>query len=167
MRCKTLILYYNFFVNAACYYGLSMNIGDLGGDIFLNFSISGLSIWVIIFASFLCPVHFITVLRIRIRRIRIILRILIRNIFHGYGYGSRSEHTVANFPPPSFLLPHTLSSLLSLNSPLSHFLPHPSPLLPHPSSLTPNLSSFTPPPPANQMISGLSYPHEGISCSLR
>ena len=75
MRCKTLILYYNFFVNAACYYGLSMNIGDLGGDIFLNFSISGLSVCVILFASFLCQVHFITV-----------SRILIRNIFHGSGF---------------------------------------------------------------------------------
>jgi hypothetical protein len=41
MRGKTLILYYNFFVNSACYYGLSMNIGDLGGDIYLNFTISG------------------------------------------------------------------------------------------------------------------------------
>jgi hypothetical protein len=41
MRWKTLILYYNFFVNSSCYYGLSMNIGDLGGDVFLNFSISG------------------------------------------------------------------------------------------------------------------------------
>jgi hypothetical protein len=28
-------------VNSACYYGLSMNIGDLGGDIYLNFTISG------------------------------------------------------------------------------------------------------------------------------
>ena len=42
MKGKILILYYNFFVITACYYGLSMNIGDLGGDLYLNFTISGL-----------------------------------------------------------------------------------------------------------------------------
>eukprot|EP00092_Neocalanus_flemingeri_P018838 GFUD01020396.1.p1 GENE.GFUD01020396.1~~GFUD01020396.1.p1 ORF type:complete len:549 (+),score=92.66 GFUD01020396.1:57-1703(+) len=43
MRTKTLILYYNWFVNSFAYYGLAMNMGDLGGsDVYLNFTISGL-----------------------------------------------------------------------------------------------------------------------------
>ena len=41
MRFKILILYYNFFVTAFLYYGLIFNIGDLGGDIFVNFAVSG------------------------------------------------------------------------------------------------------------------------------
>lgn len=43
MRMKTLILYYNWFVNSFAYYGLTMNMGALGGsDVYLNFTISGL-----------------------------------------------------------------------------------------------------------------------------
>ena len=43
MRTKTLILYYNWFVNSFAYYGLAMNMGELGGsDVYLNFTISGL-----------------------------------------------------------------------------------------------------------------------------
>ena len=43
MRLKTLILYYNWFVNSFAYYGLTMNMGDLGGsNVYLSFTISGL-----------------------------------------------------------------------------------------------------------------------------
>ena len=44
MRTKTLILYYNWFVNSFAYYGLSLNMGTLtgGANIYLNFTISGL-----------------------------------------------------------------------------------------------------------------------------
>jgi len=42
MATKVLIIYFNFFVNAFLYFGLTFNIGDLGGDVFLNFAISGL-----------------------------------------------------------------------------------------------------------------------------
>jgi len=43
MRTKTLILYYQFFVNSFAYYGLTMNIGDLAADnVYLNFAVSGL-----------------------------------------------------------------------------------------------------------------------------
>ena len=44
MRTKTLILFYNWFVNAFAYYGLSLNMGQLtgGADIYLNFTVSGL-----------------------------------------------------------------------------------------------------------------------------
>jgi len=43
MRTKTLILYYEFFVNSFAYYGLTMNIGDLAADnVYLNFTVSGL-----------------------------------------------------------------------------------------------------------------------------
>ena len=44
MRTKTLILYYNWFVNSFAYYGLSLNMGTLTGgtNIYLNFTISGL-----------------------------------------------------------------------------------------------------------------------------
>ena len=43
MRMKTLILYYNWFVNAFAYFGLTMNMGTLGGsDVLLNFTISGI-----------------------------------------------------------------------------------------------------------------------------
>ena len=41
MATKVLIIYFNFFVNAFLYFGLTFNIGDLGGDVFLNFAISG------------------------------------------------------------------------------------------------------------------------------
>ena len=65
MRTKTLILFYNWFVNAFAYYGLSLNMGQVscdwwrpvhvtpsasligpqltgGADIYLNFTVSGL-----------------------------------------------------------------------------------------------------------------------------
>ena len=44
MRAKTAILFYNWFVNAFAYYGLSLNMGQLtgGADIYLNFTVSGL-----------------------------------------------------------------------------------------------------------------------------
>jgi len=42
MRKKIFIIYYNFFVNAFVYFGLTFNIGDLGGDVFVNFAVSGL-----------------------------------------------------------------------------------------------------------------------------
>ena len=41
MATKILIIYFNFFVNAFLYFGLTFNIGDLGGDVFVNFAISG------------------------------------------------------------------------------------------------------------------------------
>ena len=41
MATKILIIYFNFFVNALLYFGLTFNIGDLGGDVFVNFTISG------------------------------------------------------------------------------------------------------------------------------
>lgn len=41
--CKyTLVLYFTWFVNAFVYYGISLNIGDLGGDLFWNFFFAGL-----------------------------------------------------------------------------------------------------------------------------
>jgi len=42
MRTKIMIIYYNFFVCAFLYFGLTLNIGDLGGDVFVNFAVSGL-----------------------------------------------------------------------------------------------------------------------------
>ena len=44
LRTKTLILYYQWFVNSFAYYGLSLNMGHVtgGSDIFLNFTIGGL-----------------------------------------------------------------------------------------------------------------------------
>ena len=42
LRIKSVILYYGWFVNAFAYYGLVMNTENLGGDVFLNFLISGL-----------------------------------------------------------------------------------------------------------------------------
>ena len=44
MRTKTLILYYNWFVNSFAYYGLSLNMGQLtgGSNVYMNFTISGL-----------------------------------------------------------------------------------------------------------------------------
>ena len=41
MRTKIMIIYYNFFVCAFLYFGLNLNIGDLGGDVFVNFAVSG------------------------------------------------------------------------------------------------------------------------------
>merc|ERR1719474_2168504 len=41
MRIKTGILYLNWFANALSYFGLTMNTGDLGGDVHINFIISG------------------------------------------------------------------------------------------------------------------------------
>ncbi len=41
LRCKTLILYVNWFTNALVYYGLALNSGSLGGDdLFLSFMIN-------------------------------------------------------------------------------------------------------------------------------
>ena len=44
MRIKTVILYYNWFVNSFAYYGLSLNMGQLtgGSNVYMNFTISGL-----------------------------------------------------------------------------------------------------------------------------
>lgn len=44
MRTKTLILFYNWFVNAFAYFGLSLNMGQLtgGANIYLNFTLGGL-----------------------------------------------------------------------------------------------------------------------------
>ena len=44
MRTKTLILFYNWFVNAFAYFGLSLNMGQLtgGSDVYFNFTMSGL-----------------------------------------------------------------------------------------------------------------------------
>ena len=44
MRSKTLILFYNWFVNAFAYFGLSLNMGQLtgGANIYLNFILGGL-----------------------------------------------------------------------------------------------------------------------------
>ena len=44
MRAKTIILYYNWFVNTFSYYGLSLNMGSLtgGSSIYFNFSLMSL-----------------------------------------------------------------------------------------------------------------------------
>ncbi|XP_054158732.1 organic cation transporter protein-like [Oppia nitens] len=42
LRRTTLIMYFTWFVNAFVYYGISLNIGDFGGDLFINFLIAGL-----------------------------------------------------------------------------------------------------------------------------
>ena len=44
LRTKTLILFYNWFVNAFAYFGLSLNMGQLTGgtNIYFNFTMSGL-----------------------------------------------------------------------------------------------------------------------------
>lgn len=39
LRNYSLILYFTWFVNAFVYYGLSLNVGDLGGNLFINFFI--------------------------------------------------------------------------------------------------------------------------------
>ncbi|XP_067145243.1 organic cation transporter protein-like [Centruroides vittatus] len=41
MRKKTLNIYFNWCVNAFVYYALSLNTGELGGSIFINFFIAG------------------------------------------------------------------------------------------------------------------------------
>ncbi|XP_053207814.1 organic cation transporter protein-like [Panonychus citri] len=38
----SLVLYFSYFVNAFVYYGLSLNIGDLNGNLFINFFLAGL-----------------------------------------------------------------------------------------------------------------------------
>ena len=41
MAIKALILYFNWFANSFIYYGLTLNTGDLGGSLLLNFTING------------------------------------------------------------------------------------------------------------------------------
>ncbi|XP_063595666.1 organic cation transporter protein-like [Penaeus indicus] len=41
LRRKTLNIFFNWFVNSGVYYGLSLNTGNLGGNDYLNFMISG------------------------------------------------------------------------------------------------------------------------------
>ncbi|XP_047499824.1 organic cation transporter protein-like isoform X2 [Penaeus chinensis] len=41
LRRKTLNIFFNWFVNSGVYYGLSLNTGNLGGNDYLNFTISG------------------------------------------------------------------------------------------------------------------------------
>jgi len=41
LRWRTLNFYYNWFVNSFVYYGLSLNSGNLGGDLFVNIFIGG------------------------------------------------------------------------------------------------------------------------------
>ncbi|XP_071528745.1 organic cation transporter protein-like [Panulirus ornatus] len=41
LRRKTLNIFFNWFVNSGVYYGLSLNTGNLGGNAYLNFVISG------------------------------------------------------------------------------------------------------------------------------
>ena len=41
LRYRTLNFYYNWFVNSFVYYGLSLNSGNLGGDLFVNIFIGG------------------------------------------------------------------------------------------------------------------------------
>ncbi|XP_015791919.1 organic cation transporter protein [Tetranychus urticae] len=38
----SLVLYFSYFVNAFVYYGLSLNIGDLNGNLFISFFLAGL-----------------------------------------------------------------------------------------------------------------------------
>ena len=38
---KTLILYFNWFANSFVYYGLTLNSGNLGGTIMVNFLLNG------------------------------------------------------------------------------------------------------------------------------
>ncbi|CAG2178290.1 unnamed protein product, partial [Oppiella nova] len=52
LRRSTLILYFTWFVNSFVYYGISLNIGDFGGDLFISFFIAG----VVEFPSYLFPV---------------------------------------------------------------------------------------------------------------
>ncbi|XP_054158733.1 organic cation transporter protein-like [Oppia nitens] len=51
LRRTTLIMYFTWFVNSFVYYGISLNIGDFGGNLFINFFVAGL----IEFPSYLFP----------------------------------------------------------------------------------------------------------------
>ena len=42
LRKYSIILYFSYFVNNFVYYGLSLNVGDLNGDLFLNYFLAGL-----------------------------------------------------------------------------------------------------------------------------
>lgn len=42
LRIYTIILYFTWFVNSFVYYGISLNIGDYGGNLFINYFIAGL-----------------------------------------------------------------------------------------------------------------------------
>ncbi|XP_054158731.1 organic cation transporter protein-like [Oppia nitens] len=42
LRRTTLIMFFTWFVNSFVYYGISLNIGDFGGNLFINFLIAGL-----------------------------------------------------------------------------------------------------------------------------
>ncbi|XP_054158730.1 organic cation transporter protein-like [Oppia nitens] len=42
LRRTTLIMFFTWFVNAFVYYGISLNIGDFGGNLFINFLVAGL-----------------------------------------------------------------------------------------------------------------------------
>jgi OCT family organic cation transporter-like MFS transporter 4/5 len=52
LRQYTIVLYLTWFVNSFVYYGISLNIGDFGGNLFLSFLIAG----IIEFPSYLFPV---------------------------------------------------------------------------------------------------------------
>ncbi|CAG2122404.1 unnamed protein product, partial [Medioppia subpectinata] len=52
LRRSTLIMYFTWFVNSFVYYGISLNIGDFGGNLFVSFFIAGL----IEFPSYLFPI---------------------------------------------------------------------------------------------------------------
>ncbi|XP_054158700.1 organic cation transporter protein-like [Oppia nitens] len=52
LRRTTLIMYFTWFVNSFVYFGISLNIGDLGGNLFINFLVAGL----IEFPSFIFPI---------------------------------------------------------------------------------------------------------------
>jgi hypothetical protein len=43
MAIKTLILYFNWFANSFVYYGLTLNSGNLGGSVMVNFLLNGLT----------------------------------------------------------------------------------------------------------------------------
>ncbi|KAG1693180.1 Organic cation transporter 1 [Nymphon striatum] len=42
MRKKTLIMYFIWLVNALVYYGLTVNVGDLNGNVYIHFTLSGI-----------------------------------------------------------------------------------------------------------------------------
>ena len=41
LAAKTLILYFNWFANSVVYYGLTLNSGNLGGTVMVNFVLNG------------------------------------------------------------------------------------------------------------------------------
>ena len=43
MAKKTLILYFNWFANSFVYYGLTLNSGNLGGTVMVNFLLNGVT----------------------------------------------------------------------------------------------------------------------------